>query len=248
MTLEELRERIDDIDQRLFELLQERLKVVGDVGKLKKSNGSGKYIIRAGREAVKVNKAFRQAIEAGYDKKTATAFASLWREIISLSINYEEVAKIAYNSTDPENVWKLREYIGPYTEKQAYNSDAEVFASLESGKANIASFTVQKKYDDEPWWLKISKNSELSVFASAPVFKSPSKTLTLVVSKVAAEPSGEDKFLYVVSDKIPADEVDSFEVISQYKNYSLVSIDEFYNNYQSKLKAKYIGCYAVFEF
>lgn len=251
-TLEGLRAEIDKIDLQLFALLQERLKIVGRVGALKKSQVGGKYIIRPGREALKVKKAFKQARDAGLDKKISQAVACIWREIISLSINFEEEANIVFNSAgSKETLWMLREYFGTYSTLIEKTSDQELLNSLREKKANIAAFNIERKPTSEPWWIELSKQTELSVFASVPLFPVNVKgadKLTLLVSNVTPEPCGEDKFIYVISKSIPADEKDTFEIISEYKGNYLVTSDEFYNNYQSKLSAKYLGCIAVFEF
>lgn len=249
MKLEDLRKHIDEIDDKLFDLLQERLKLVGQVGKLKKSNSSKQYIIRPGREAQKVKRAFTQAKRAGHNSKISTAIASIWREIICLSINFEEEAKIAFNKKDKEALWMLREYFGPYSEKIPADSDASSLKLIQNNKANIAAFSIEKKPKTKPWWLALSEQSELAVFASAPLFPiKGSEREVVLVSNVTPEPCGEDRFLYVVSGKLPKDEKDTFEVLAEYKGNLLVSSEEFYNNYQSRLKARYIGCTALFSF
>lgn len=249
MNLEELRKHIDEIDEKLFDLLQQRLKLVEQVGHYKKKNHGGKYIIRAGREALKVRKAYDKSREAGYDDKISKAFANLWRELISLSINFEEEAKISFNANNKETLWILREYLGCYSTKLPAKDDSEVLENLKSGKANIAAFDIEAKPSAEPWWLQLSNQTELAVFAAAPIFScnTDSTSIRYLVSNVTPEPSGEDKFIYVAT-KIPADEKESFEVLAEYKGTYLVQSDEFYNNYATKLQAKYLGCVAVLGF
>jgi chorismate mutase len=248
-TLEDLRKKIDDLDEQLFLLLKSRLEIVEKVGHLKKSNNSEKYIIRAGREAQKVQKIFELAKNSGFNNKISTAFACIWREIISLSINHEEPALIAYNpSSDPTILWKLREYMGCYSDKLICKSDINCIEALTQKKANIAAFNLQKNYSSNPWWLELVNYPEFSVFTNIPLYTSGlNNENVFLVSAVSPEPIGKDRFLYVTSSEIPFNEVDNFETISEYKNYKLVICEEFYNNYQSKLKANYIGCYSIIE-
>jgi chorismate mutase/prephenate dehydratase len=251
MNLEELRQAIDQIDDKIFALLQQRLEIVGKVGKLKKTTASKQYIIRPGREALKVKKAFQQAKEAGFDDKISKAIASIWREMISLSINFEDPAKIALNTANKDVLWLVREYFGPYSDVVENKGDAEIIESLKSKKANIAAFAVEAKPASEPWWLALSKHSEFNIFASLPLFplNSQLSTLTtLLVSNVTPEPCGEDKFIYVLSKPLSNGEKDNFEVLSEYKGSQLVASDEFYDNYHDKLGARYLGCIATFEF
>ena len=252
MKLEDFRKQIDDIDSQLFSLLRDRLKIVEQVGELKKSTASEQYIIRPGREALKVKQAFQMAKQAGLDDKISQALASLWRDIISLSIQLESPAKIGYNHTKSKNTyWVVREYFGPYSETAQFKLDKEIIKSITTKKINVGAFIVEPNEGFEPWWVELTKHSNLSVFASAPIFSSKryeSKYPILLVSNVTPEPTGEDKFVYVISKPLPDDEKDNFEVISQHKNYSLVISDEFYSNYTDKLGAKYIGCFATFDF
>ncbi len=252
MNLEELRKNIDDIDDRLFDLLQQRLKIVDQVGRFKRTNASSQYIIRPGREALKVKKAHQQAVEAGLDETISKAIASIWREIISLSINFEDPAKIAYNSgKSKDTYWLLREYFGAYSEMVPYKLDKEVIKSLLTKTNNIAAFVVENNAGFSPWWLELTKHPNLSVFAAASIFAprhGEDEPLTLLVSNVTPEPTGEDKFVYVITKPLPDEEKDNFEVISHYKENFLITSDEFYNNYQDKLGAKYIGCFAKFDF
>jgi len=251
MNLEDLRKHIDEIDERLFSLLQERLKLVEQVGRFKKNTAAGKYIIRPGREALKVKKAYQVAREAGYNEKISKAFASIWRELISLSINFEEEAKIAFSEKSPEMLYLLREYFGSYSEKLPYKNDDDALSALNNRAANIAAFAVQSKPTVEPWWLKLAGQTEFSIFAEVPLFPlTQPSTLNshhFLISNVTPEPTGEDKFVYAAS-KIPADELESFKIISEFKGNYLLLSDEFYNNYQSKLNAKYLGCFATFSF
>jgi len=247
MKLEELRSQIDEIDDGLFTLLQERLAVVGQVGEFKKASASEKYIIRSGREALKVKAIYNKAVSAGMDKKTALAMVSLWRLLIALSINHESAIKLAFAKTNDDMPWLLREYFGVFSGKTPTANDSQTLDMLTSGEANIGAFAIHGKPKAEPWWLAVSRQTELNIFASPELFSVSGATpATLLVSKVTPEPSGEDKFFFVVSGRLPADCTDSFDVVSEYEGYLLVSSDEFYNDYSSKLNAKYIGCSAIF--
>jgi chorismate mutase len=244
-TLNYLRNNIDEIDRKIFDLIQERLKFVSKVGELKKSSDSQKYIIRPGREALKVMKAYQMSVEAGYNSKISKAIANIWREMISLSINLEEPAIISLDKNNKDLYYLVREYMGSYSEVKHLNSEDEALTSLIDGKSNIAAVEVFKENNQLPWWVSIANHSQLCVFAKLPLFDEPKFGNKMLISNLVAEPCGNDIYLYVLSKKLPDDEKDSFNIISTYKNYSLATTDEFYNKYQSKLDAKYIGCYAV---
>ncbi len=242
MKLEELRTQIDEIDERLFALLQQRLQVVGRVGEHKRSLGDNRYIIRAGREALKVQKAFQMAKEAGINEDTARAMAYLWRSIISLSINHEEKLVLGCAGGAAGN--NLREFFGAYSNVRHLGSEDDVLKALTSNKVNVAGFSLDATPKKEPWWLGLSRQNDLNVFASAPLFADGAEA-TFLVSRVTPEPCGEDKFLYVISGKLPEEDEDNFTIISSFGEHHLAVSEEFYNDYQAKLKARYLGCYAV---
>lgn len=244
-TLNNLRNSIDEIDRKIFDLLQERLKIVSKVGEFKKSSDGGRYIIRPGREALKVMKAYQMSLEAGYNKKISKAIAHIWREMISLSINLEEPAIISLDKNNSDLYFLVREYMGSYSTVNFTNSEDDALNELLNKKANIAAFEVFKDNTQKPWWVSILEHTNLTVFAKVPLFDEPEFGHKLLVSNVAPEPYGNDIYLYVLNKKLPDDEKDSFNIIATYKNYSLAIAEEFYNKYQSKLEAKYIGCYAV---
>lgn len=244
-TLINLRENIDEIDSKIFSLLQERLAIVEQVGKFKKNNDSDKYIIRAGREALKVMKAYQLSIEAGYNKKISKAIANIWREIISLSINLEDPAKISLNKNNRDLKFLVREYMGNYSDIIFTNSDDEALNKLVNKTSNIAAFDISETNQSSPWWLELTNHNNLSIFAKTPLFDEPNFSYKLLVSNVTPEPFGSDIYFYVLNKKLPEEEKENFKIISSFQNHYLAITEEFYNKYQSKLDAKYIGCCAI---
>jgi chorismate mutase/prephenate dehydratase len=90
MTLDELRDQIDNLDYKLVELLNERARVVVEVGKLKSKTDSEIY-------APHREKAVFEKIGAANDgplpDKTLMA---IWRELMSGSFFLERPLRIAY--------------------------------------------------------------------------------------------------------------------------------------------------------
>jgi len=90
MSLENLRKRIDEIDYQLVQLLNERARVVVDIGKLK--NKADKPIYSPVREKEVLAK-ITQANKGPLPNKTLVA---IWRELMSGSFALEKPLRIGY--------------------------------------------------------------------------------------------------------------------------------------------------------
>lgn len=89
-SLDELRQRIDDIDQKLIDAINARAKVVVEIGKLKR--GSGQAIYTPHREAEVLKKV--QRLNAGpiHDR----TIEAVYRELMSGSFALEQPLRIGY--------------------------------------------------------------------------------------------------------------------------------------------------------
>jgi len=92
--LDELRQEIDEIDDKILELLNQRAKLVIEIGHIKKSQNAPLYV--PSREK-KIYERLR-AINPGPFPNDA--LRNVFREIISASLSLEEVQKVAYLGPD----------------------------------------------------------------------------------------------------------------------------------------------------
>jgi chorismate mutase/prephenate dehydratase len=90
MSLDELRDRIDELDHKLVELLNERARVVVDIGKLKSKTGGQIYAPDREKEVLeKIAKANNGPLP---DK----CMVAIWRELMSGSFVLERPLRIGY--------------------------------------------------------------------------------------------------------------------------------------------------------
>ncbi len=90
MTLDDLRQRIDELDKQIVELLNQRAEVVIDVGKLKAREGTPIYAPDREKAVLdRIRKTSRGAIP---DR----ALVAIWRELMSASFALEKPLRIAY--------------------------------------------------------------------------------------------------------------------------------------------------------
>jgi chorismate mutase/prephenate dehydratase len=90
VTLDELRQRIDDLDRQLVQLINERAKIVVEVGKLK--NKTDKPIYAPARE----KEVFARITEANRGPLPDKTLKAIWRELMSGSFFLERPLRIGY--------------------------------------------------------------------------------------------------------------------------------------------------------
>jgi len=90
MPIKELRKRIDELDQQLVELLNERARIVVEIGKLK--NKAGGQIYAPDRE----KEVFEKIIKANKGPLPDKCLAAIWRELMSGSFALERALRIGY--------------------------------------------------------------------------------------------------------------------------------------------------------
>jgi len=239
--IESLRTEIDKIDEQIFSLLQARLKIVEKVGHLKKSEEK-KPIIRPGREASMLQKFYNKAKKSGYSAKTSLAFANLWRSIIILGVNYEDEIEILVKSVAERQIAK--DYLGKFADIKIKKSDKEIIKQLNECSQSISVLDAKKAYTTEPWWFTISKTPQIKIIAKLPLMEVSSKENIYALANITPEPTGNDKFVYVITGKMPCSISDEAKIISKYKTHTLIELDEFYNDFEKPIDAKYLGCYS----
>ena len=90
MSLEELRKQINELDRKLVELLNERARVVVEIGKLKSKDDSAIYAPDREKDV------FTRLAEANNGPLPDKCLAAIWRELMSGSFVLERPLRIGY--------------------------------------------------------------------------------------------------------------------------------------------------------
>jgi chorismate mutase/prephenate dehydratase len=90
MSLEELRKRIDELDHQLVKLLNERARIVVEVGRLKNQTGGQVYAPQREKEV------FERIIQANEGPLPDKCLMAVWRELMSGSFVLERPLRIGY--------------------------------------------------------------------------------------------------------------------------------------------------------
>lgn len=144
-TLDECRASIDAIDNELLELLNKRMKVVEEVGKIKKSTGGAIY--RPEREKAIIERLTQKSIEQK-GLLNASAIEAIFLEIFAVSRNLELPERIAYLGPEGSFTHQAAESrFGAMSDYISLNSIFSVFKTLEAKRAKFGVVPIENSRD-----------------------------------------------------------------------------------------------------
>ncbi len=142
MKLEELRKRIDSIDDQILELLNERMEVVKKVGELK--NRSNAPIYRPEREL----QILSRLKSKNKGPLTESAIEAIFLEIFAVSRNLERPERVAYLGPEGSFTHQAAESrFGGMSEYLPLNSISAVFKELEFKRAKYGVVPIENSID-----------------------------------------------------------------------------------------------------
>jgi chorismate mutase / prephenate dehydratase len=161
MPLSEIRKKIDVIDSKLIELLNERADLVHEVGLVKKKEGVAIYAPER-EEAL-----LRSLVAKNKGRLPADSVRAIYREIMSASLALEKQLTIAY--LGPEATWShqaARQKFGASVDYAAQSSIAEVFNVVARGKADYGVVPIENSTEGAVnYTLDVFMDSELKICA-----------------------------------------------------------------------------------
>jgi chorismate mutase/prephenate dehydratase len=140
--LDDLRQGIDDIDNKILELLNERAKLAMQVGEIKKKDGAPLYV--PSRE----KKIYDRLIATNPGPFPNNALRSVFREIISASLSLEEVQKIAF--LGPEGTFTNLagiKHFGLSASLIPARSIPDVFDEVEKGRCDFGVIPIENSLE-----------------------------------------------------------------------------------------------------
>ena len=136
--LARLRERIDAVDDAILERLNERARIVQEVGRSKQASGDAVFSQARERDIVE------RLARTSAGPFPAAGLTPVFREIISATRSLEERVQVGY--LGPEGTFShvaAREQFGELADLQPQASIAEVFAAVERGKVQLGVVPVE---------------------------------------------------------------------------------------------------------
>ena len=143
--LQECREAIDTIDNKLLELLNERMRVVERVGEIKKESGGAIY--RPEREKAIIERLTKLSQESK-GALNRSAIEAIFLEIFAVSRNLELPERIAYLGPEGSFTHQAAESrFGAMSEYLSLNSIESVFKAMEAGRAKFGVVPIENSRD-----------------------------------------------------------------------------------------------------
>nr|WP_249138067.1 chorismate mutase [Caulobacter sp. S6] len=191
-TLEEIRQRIDQLDAELLRLVDERAGLAKLVAAAKRAAGDGgKFGLRPAREA----QLLRRLLETPRQGASAALTVRLWRELISDSLSQQGPFHLTVwgGAETPRTVELARQRFGdaPPLRLAAKPEDALAAAKTPGGVAILALDGASA------WWGRLLAEPSLTVFATLPCLSARGPTSALAVAEIAVEPSGDDDTFWI---------------------------------------------------
>jgi chorismate mutase/prephenate dehydratase len=192
--LNEFRADIDKIDQKILNLLQERMQIVRNVAEFKKENNEN-FFIKSAREANMIKDLIKQSQDF-----LPCAISKIWRAIITSANMLEQpINALIFNPKKISDYqYLIKNYyldILPITE---FENIDNLFAQIDKNKAQIAVFPALDFTQN--WWLDLANNKpDLKIFAKIPFLKDENSNHQLFLSAIKQpEESSSDNSLLVI--------------------------------------------------
>ena len=147
--LEQLRRRIDEIDDRLQDLLIERIDIVSRVAAHKRSDG-GLAAHQPAREA----EIIRRLVSRNQGAFPPAPLVRMWRELLGATVRLQSSITVAvYAPPEAQGFWDIaRDHFGSHTPMLAYRSIGQVIRAVTESQAAIGVLPMPQEEDPDPWW------------------------------------------------------------------------------------------------
>lgn len=142
MTLEQLRETIDGVDDRILGLLRERAELVEQVGKLKDKSGESYYAPER-EEAL-----LQRLVAANRSRLPESSLRAIYREILSSMRALEQAINVAY--LGPRTTFSHQaavSHFGHAVQLQPERTIGDVFEAVERGRAHYGVVPIENSQE-----------------------------------------------------------------------------------------------------
>ncbi len=198
-SLDDLRRRIDEIDNSVHDLLMRRTELARQIALAK---GNNAVIMRPGREA----RVLRRLVGRHQGPFPKAVVCRIWREIISVFTRLQgPFAAAAFAPEDGVDLSPLtRDHFGSLTPITGYGSEMGVLRAVTGGKANIGILPLPESDRGAPWWPRLARGGKVApkIIARLPFAPLDSGRKSgpeaVVVSLAEPEESGDDRGYMIV--------------------------------------------------
>ncbi len=199
-SLDDLRRRIDRLDDELQDALIERAALVAEIASVKQSDATP--ALRPGREA----RILRRLVARHHGPFPRAMLVRIWREMMSGTAAMQTALDVAvYAPANAAGLWDLaRDHYGSHVPMTAFRTAGEVVGAVSDGRATLGAVPMPGRGETELWWrlLLPGEAPKPRVIARLPFGAAGNARNeggdALVIARIEPEPSGLDRSLYVV--------------------------------------------------
>lgn len=206
--LDELRRRIDSLDDRIHDLLMERAAVVAEIGAEKARSGAP--TVQPAREF----RVLRRLLGRHRGALPAAVLVRIWREMVGAAGALQTDLRVAVCVTGEktQSLWDMaRDYFGSAIPAQRVANPLTAIAQVREGECAFAVLPWPEDGDENPWWSYLDGDEAgggqpLRIVVRLPFGDRAGQTpdpahLGLIVARAAFEETGEDRsFLLIDAD------------------------------------------------
>jgi chorismate mutase/prephenate dehydratase len=192
-SLDQLRRRLDGIDDRLHDLILERASVIESVNALKRS--SGQPALRPGREA----QILRRLAARHGGPFPRDSMVRLWCEILGVAVSMQGRFTVAVATIEGRpGFWDLaRDYFGGQVPLTPMRGNGEIVTAVGDGRATVGILPMPKDGEREPWWPALADGRNAPRVLMRLPFAGAGNARyedgdALVIGTVEPDPSGAD--------------------------------------------------------
>jgi len=194
--LAELRALIDSVDDRLLDLMIERMAVVARIAAAKRRADGDGPALRPAREA----QVLRRLVAAAGGRFPADSLVRIWRELLAAATRAQTPLTAAVCS-EPCRLREIaRDHLGSITPLVTAESPGHALRLLEEGRAQLAVLPLPEA--DARWWcdLATAERAPCAVIGRLPFLlgEGAPDTEGLLLGPVPLEASGADRSLFVL--------------------------------------------------
>ena len=194
-TLEELRRKIDGIDDAIHDLLMKRTALAEDVRTAKTPVESGSY--RPAREA----EILRRLVARHGGSFPKPVLVRIWREITAAMLHLQGPFSVAVLVPEGRHwYWDhAREHFGASVPMTGYQNVRSVVAAVGDGTVAVGVLPLPEEDETAPWWPSLATNqtTRTRIVARIPFAGGGSghgdTAGALVIGDMAQEPTGSDR-------------------------------------------------------
>jgi len=214
--LDELRRRIDEVDERIHDLIMERAEIIEAVAAAKKQNQTP--ALRPGREAA----ILRRLLGRHRGRFPRGSLIRMWRELLGGTVAMQTRFVVAV--TLPQGsagFWDIaRDHYGSHVPMIALQTNGEVLSAVADGRATVGVLSMPSEGEVAPWWpaLAGAQSHAPRVIARLPFAGGSNARVedgdALVIGAGEPEATGADRTMLVVET---AGEVSRARLISAFE-------------------------------